>query len=135
MRAQRPGTAAPVVDATAERLPFDDDTFDAAMAMVTIHQWNDVVQGLREMRLVSRGPVVVLTIDPAALHQFWLADCFPEVSALDQARLPTSDPAAVQRGLARLEDDLATGCGTGPHGHVCAQVEFDGALRLITAHP
>jgi ubiquinone/menaquinone biosynthesis C-methylase UbiE len=55
MRAQRPVTAAPAVDATAERLPFDDGSFDAAMAMVTIHQWSDVEQGLRELGRVSRG--------------------------------------------------------------------------------
>src|SRR4029079_566260 len=43
MRAQR-GT--PAVDAVAESLPFDDDSFDAAMATVTIHQWPDVERGL-----------------------------------------------------------------------------------------
>ena len=37
-RAARPHLA-PAIDATAERLPFDDDSFDAAMATVTIHQW------------------------------------------------------------------------------------------------
>ncbi|GCD19173.1 hypothetical protein CTKZ_07350 [Cellulomonas algicola] len=47
MRAQRPAGAAPALDATVEHLPFDDDAFDAAMAMVTVHQWRDVDQGLR----------------------------------------------------------------------------------------
>src|SRR3954451_40007 len=37
MRGQRPRALAPAIDATAERLPFDDDSFDAAMAMITIH--------------------------------------------------------------------------------------------------
>jgi ubiquinone/menaquinone biosynthesis C-methylase UbiE len=37
MRAQRPASAAPVIDARAESLPFDDDSVDAAMACVTIH--------------------------------------------------------------------------------------------------
>ena len=89
MRAQRPPTAAPALDATAEHLPFDDDSFDAAMAMVTIHQWGDVERGLRELRRVSRGPVVVLTVDAPALRRFWLADYFPEVVALDETRFPT----------------------------------------------
>lgn len=35
MRAQRPAGAAPCVDATAERLPFEDQSFDAAMAFAT----------------------------------------------------------------------------------------------------
>ena len=67
MRAQRPRHLAPAIDATAERLPFDDDSFDAAMATVTIHQWADLDAGLRELRRVSRGPVVILTFDGDAL--------------------------------------------------------------------
>ncbi len=90
MRAQRPVGAAPAVDAVAERLPFDDDSFDAAMAMLTVHQWGDVEQGLREMRRVSRGPVVVLTLDASALQQFWLTDYIPEVVVVEQTRFPRS---------------------------------------------
>lgn len=104
MRAQRPVTATPAVDATAERLPFDDDSFDAGMAMVTIHQWSDVEQGLREMRRVSRGPVVILTVDAPALWKFWLADYFPEVIALDQTRFPTIE--RVTGALARGSSDV-----------------------------
>lgn len=86
MRAQRPVGAAPAVDATAEHLPFDDDSFDSAMATMTIHQWSDVNQGLQEMRRVSRGPVVLLTVDAPALRQFWLTDYIPEVIAVEEAR-------------------------------------------------
>ncbi len=108
MRAQRPVAAAPAVDATAERLPFDDNSFDAAMATVTVHQWGDVEQGLREMRRVSRGPVVVLTVDAPVLQQFWLADYFPEVIALDQARFPTLDQVtgALAQGSAEVRVDV-----------------------------
>lgn len=91
MRARRPATAAPAIDATAERLPFDGDSVDAAMAMVTIHQWGDVEQGLRELRRVSRGPVVVLTVDAPALRAFWLTEYFPEVIEHDQGRFPQID--------------------------------------------
>ena len=41
MIAQRPPEAAPVVQAGAEALPFEDDSFDAAMAVLTIHHWSD----------------------------------------------------------------------------------------------
>jgi hypothetical protein len=99
MRAQRPAGAAPAVDATAEHLPFDDDSFDAAMATVTVHQWSDVEQGLRELRRVARGPVVVLTFDAPALQRFWLADYLPEVMAVELTRFPTLDQ--VTRVLAR----------------------------------
>jgi SAM-dependent methyltransferase len=91
MRAQRPAGAAPALDGTAEHLPFDDASFDAAMAMLTVHQWRDVDRGLRELRRVSRGPVVVLTFDAPELRQFWLADYLPEVIAAEQERFPTLD--------------------------------------------
>ncbi len=88
MRAQRPGGVAPAVNAAAQDLPFDDDSFDAAMAMVTVHQWSDVQRGLRELRRVSRGPVVVLTFDGDALDQLWLAQYTPELVAADRRRFP-----------------------------------------------
>ena len=94
MRAQRPRTAAPAVDATAEALPFDDGAFDAAMAMITIHQWSDLDAGLRELRRVARGPVVVLTFDGDALADFWLDAYAPEVIALERRRFPAIDHVA-----------------------------------------
>lgn len=94
MRAQRPTGAAPALDATAEHLPFDEDSFDAAMAMMTVHQWPDVERGLRELRRVSRGPVVVLTFDAPALRDFWLAEYLPEVVATEEARFPAIDRIA-----------------------------------------
>src|SRR5690348_18250495 len=57
MRAQRPVGSAPVIAGSAERLPLADRSVDAAMAMVTIHQWADLEAGLREMRRVARGMV------------------------------------------------------------------------------
>lgn len=91
MRAQRPAGAAPALDATAEHLPFDADTFDAAMAMVTVHQWPDVARGLGELRRVSRGPVVVLTFDAVALQDFWLAEYLPDILAAELVRFPSVD--------------------------------------------
>lgn len=91
MRAQRPHHLAPALDGTAERLPFDDDSFDAAMAMITIHQWSDLDAGLRELRRVSRGPVVLLTFDGDALLDFWMNDYVPEVVATERERFPTID--------------------------------------------
>ncbi|MDP9397071.1 MAG: class I SAM-dependent methyltransferase, partial [Actinomycetota bacterium] len=69
MRARRPPQLVPAIDAVAEALPFDDDAVDAAMAMLTVHQWPDPVAGLAELRRVARGPVVVLTFDPDAFDR------------------------------------------------------------------
>ena len=57
MRAQRPAGAALCVAATAESLPFEDQSFDAAMAFATVHHWHDPIGGLREMRRVARRVV------------------------------------------------------------------------------
>src|SRR5205085_7619460 len=64
MIAQRPPGAAPVVQASAEQLPFADGSFDAAMAVLTIHHWGDVARGLAEMTRVAARRVVIATFDP-----------------------------------------------------------------------
>ena len=82
MRAQRPASAAPCVDATAESLPFEDQSFDAAMAFATIDHWQDPIAGLREMRRVARR-VVAFTWDASAPDRFWLnRDYLPEFAGL-----------------------------------------------------
>ena len=89
MRSQRPAEAAPCVAAEAERLPFADQSFDAAMAIATVHHWQDPIAGLREMRRVARR-VVVFTHDSSEtgwLHRFWLTrDYLPEVADLVAGR-------------------------------------------------
>jgi SAM-dependent methyltransferase len=94
MRAQRPAKAAPALDAVAGCLPFDDDSFDAAMATVTVHQWPDPVAGLAEVRRVTRGPVVVLTFDGDALDRLWLAQYAPELIAAERRRYPAIEQIA-----------------------------------------
>src|SRR3954454_20213787 len=53
MRAQRLPEAATCVAGAAENLPFGDQSFDAAMAVCTVHHWEDAIAGLREMRRVA----------------------------------------------------------------------------------
>lgn len=97
MRAQRPPGSAPVVAGVAERLPFRDGAFGAAMAVATVHQWPDLAAGLRELRRVTRGPVVVLTFDASLIGEYWLAAYLPELVTIDGARMP--EPAAIAAGL------------------------------------
>ena len=50
---------------SVERLPFDDDTFDAALAVNSMQVWPDAVGGLREMRRVlKRGGRIALAFTP-----------------------------------------------------------------------
>ncbi|MEU4237972.1 methyltransferase domain-containing protein [Actinoplanes sp. NPDC026619] len=183
MRAQRPADAAPALDATAERLPFDDSAFDAVMATVTVHQWLDPARGLAEMRRVARGPVVVLTFDGDELERLWLADYVPELISAERRRYPKIsaitesigpdtevievpipvdcvdgfteafyarpdafldervraaqsawgfvDAEATVRAVERLRADLASGKWDQVYGHLRAQPEFLGSLRLL----
>ncbi|MCO8277746.1 class I SAM-dependent methyltransferase [Actinoplanes sp. TRM 88003] len=91
IRAQRALDVAPALDAMAEQLPFDDDSFDAVMATVTVHQWADVGRGLSELRRVAREAVVVLTFDGDALDRLWPAEYVPELIAAERRRYPLID--------------------------------------------
>jgi len=98
MRAQRPAGLAEAVDATAEDLPFADGSFDAAMTTFSVHQWGDLGAGLREVRRVTRGPVVILTCDPGRLRRFWLTDYAPEVIDTEAVRYPAVEAIAAGLG-------------------------------------
>ena len=69
-------------------LPFKTDAFDASMAILSVHHWPDKAWGLRELRRVARGRVVILTWDPS-FPGFWLTDYIPEVLNTDRPILPT----------------------------------------------
>lgn len=73
MIAQRPPGAAPAIQASAEELPFEDDSFDAAMAVFSDHHWRDRARGLGELRRVARDRVLLLNADPAEAERFWLS--------------------------------------------------------------
>lgn len=77
---QRPPGSAPVVEAFAEELPFEDHSFDAAMALITVHHWSDAQAGLAEMVRVARQRVLVLTFTPTPPTELWMArDYFPRI--------------------------------------------------------
>lgn len=88
MRAQRPASLSAAIDAVAEQLPFDDNSFDASMATFTVHQWPNLAAGLREMRRVTRGVALVLTCDPDELDRFWLHSYAPELISVEAGRYP-----------------------------------------------
>ena len=88
MRAQRPSHLVPAINAFAEQLPLDDQSVDASMAIVTVHQWSDTRKGLAELKRVTRGPILVVTADGDELDRFWLADYAPEMIAVERRRYP-----------------------------------------------
>lgn len=96
MRAQRATHAAPVVDGVAEALPFADDSFDAAMGVLTLHHWSDWRAGCAELLRVARARVVVFSWDPSYADRQWLGrDYFPSMADDDNAAFPAlADQAA-----------------------------------------
>jgi SAM-dependent methyltransferase len=72
MIAQRSAGAARTVQADAERLPFPDNSFDAAMAVLSDHHWRDRRRGFRELRRVARHRIVLFNANPAEAELFWL---------------------------------------------------------------
>jgi SAM-dependent methyltransferase len=115
MIGQRAADSAPVVQASAEDLPFPDGSFDASMAVLTAHHWTDLDAGLAEMLRVTRGRVLIVAFDPTALADLWIArDYFPAMLNLKRrsgassgdlmARLPgsTSVPIPVPRDCTDL---------------------------------
>jgi SAM-dependent methyltransferase len=98
MRGRRDRGLPPAIDATAEALPFDDDTFDAALAVFTVHHWPDLYDGLAEVRRVTVGPVVIMTADPEALGTLWLAEYAPEFHATEKSRYPSLERIAAALG-------------------------------------
>ncbi len=100
MRAHRPAGRAPVIDARAEALPFDDDTVDGAMACATIHHWQPAEAGLAEMRRVARGPVVVFTLELECVPD-WQHEYLAEGIASQRALFPS-----IERVVAALGGDV-----------------------------
>lgn len=87
MIAQRPPGAAPAIQGSAESLPFPDRSFDAVMAVLTVHHWSDKARGLTELRRVARQRIVILTYDPDFRGQ-WQTRYWPGLVGLDDGVMP-----------------------------------------------
>ena len=88
MIALRGVSTAKVIRGSAESLPFKDDTFDASMALLTIHHWSDVGRGLNEMLRVTKGKVILFTWIGYG-KDFWLEEYIPEIRGVDKPLFPT----------------------------------------------
>ena len=94
---QRRVDAAPVAQAVAEALPIRDGSFDAALAIHTVHHWRDPAVGFAELRRVARRQVV-MTWDPRVTNEFWLVrDYLPEIATFE------ADLVTLDRVVAELD--------------------------------
>ena len=100
---QRTTATAQVVQASAEALPFRDSSFDAALALLTLHHWTDWRRGLDEMRRVANR-LVAFTFEPEEAGNFWLTDAyFPEIVGLDRGRCPSLSEIVRYLGECRVD--------------------------------
>lgn len=115
MIAQRPPGSAPVIEGVAENLPFDDDSFDAAMALITVHHWNDPRAGLAEMVRVARRRAIVLTFTPVPPEELWMGrDYFPRVLDFHtRVMLPIDELTAMLPNASVESVPIPSGCTDG----------------------
>jgi SAM-dependent methyltransferase len=108
-----------VREASAEQLPFADDTFDAALAQLVVHFMSDPVAGLAEMRRVTRpgGVIAACVWDHAGgrgpLSPLWQAAHELDPSVTGEGQLPGSREGDLTRlfeaaGLRDVEETELT---------------------------
>lgn len=84
---QRPAGAAPAIQAAAEALPIRTDAVDVALAVLTVHHWNDLAAGIGEMLRVAHRRAVILTWDHDVIKDFWLLRDYVPAAAETDKRL------------------------------------------------
>lgn len=84
----------PAVRGVAEGLPFRNDAFDAALAILTVHHWRDPQRGLAELCRVARRQVIFAFV-PDGQQDFWLVrDYFPALRSTERGILPIDEICA-----------------------------------------
>ena len=121
MVAQRPPGAAPAVRASGSALPLPSDCADVALAILTLHHWDDWATGLAELcRVAPRR--LVLTMDFELHSRFWLLeDYVPEVGEATRRLGPSAEEVAAIIGatdtipllVPRDMEDGVLGAGAG----------------------
>jgi SAM-dependent methyltransferase len=90
---QRRRGAAPAAQAIAEHLPLRSDSVDAAVAILTVHHWQDLECGIAEMIRVARRRIAILTWDHDTFKDFWLLRGYLPAAAATDAQLAVPIPA------------------------------------------
>lgn len=71
----------------AHALPFRDGSFDAAVAVMVLHQLREYSAALREAARVARR-IAIASTDMSSRDLGILAEAFPSLEAIDRARFP-----------------------------------------------
>ncbi|MEO0896236.1 MAG: class I SAM-dependent methyltransferase [Bacteroidota bacterium] len=65
----------------AERIPYEDKQFDGVVTTLTIHLWESLIKGFKEIHRVTKdkGKLVIFTAMPHQMKNYWLNEYFPEI--------------------------------------------------------
>jgi SAM-dependent methyltransferase len=111
--------------ASAEQLPFEDGSFDAALAQLVVHFMADPVAGLREMARVTRpGGVVAACVWDHAGERTPLAVFWQAARELDPGVHDESDLAGAREGHLR-ELFVEAGLDSVEEAELGAAIEFE----------
>jgi ubiquinone/menaquinone biosynthesis C-methylase UbiE len=75
---------------SAEQIPFNDDFFDGAIATLTLHHWDSLEKGFKEIHRVMKPntKMVVFAAISDLTEKFWLQHYFPKMSAAATRKEP-----------------------------------------------
>ncbi len=91
---QRNPNAHPVIQGSAESLPFPDNSFTHALTILSMHHWQNRELAFKEINRVATERFVAVSWNPDS-KPFWLTrDYFPEIIELDKKIFPTAEEIA-----------------------------------------
>jgi len=92
------------IQGRAEELPVEDRSFDRALMQTVVHLL-DRPPALAEARRVldDGAALLVATVDPAGVDDFWLAEWFPSWADIDRRRFPSPDTLTAELRSAGFE--------------------------------
>ncbi len=76
---------------SAENIDFSGNSFDGAIACLTIHHWVNLKKGFKEIKRVLKpdGNFIIFTSTPQQMKSYWLNHYFPEMMKRSIAQMPT----------------------------------------------
>src|SRR5690606_20245446 len=88
---------------TAEQIPVNNNSFDAVIAVLTIHHWTDLKKAFIDISRVlsENGRFVLFTSTPEQMKGYWLNHYFPKMLHASIVQMPPL--AAIQEGLRQTE--------------------------------
>jgi len=78
------------IQGSAENIPFENNSFDAALASLTLHHWDSLYDGFKELNRVLKtgGGITIFTSTKKQMLGYWLNHYFPQMLADSINQMP-----------------------------------------------